>query len=187
MLNGPTGALSSKAFQYYKKWSVTRFRKVQGYVVCILVVLSGSVFIHWVISLNIGGSFDFILTIKMFVIFASGACFFLAVVRLASVGASWVIAQQAEELLRFDRYEEAVRLLNARFNDIHPIVVNHPAFQELLVRSGCFLGHAGSAQIGHLMEDVIATKSKLAKRLALTCIALLLAAALIRIIWAVKK
>lgn len=173
---------------YYQKWMQNRFPRARAYVLCLVAISLCAFVIWWAFAQYSETPFDLTFVARSIAIFAPAGCLLIYVVRLASVGASWVIARQATEILKSGHREKALELFHARYRDIHPLVVNHPAFQALLSQVWASVDSAHPQVSGWRGTEVeIERKSKLVSRCMLVCFLLLLVITGIRLIWAASR
>lgn len=125
-----------RASQYYRRWSKVRFPSGRAYLVASLSLMIGSLVIEYGESELTSNGFDVGDAFQMGILFAGSASAFIFMTRIAAKAASWVIARQAESLLRRGRADLAASHLLKRHRDMHPTVVHTETLRCLLVECG---------------------------------------------------
>jgi hypothetical protein len=181
---------NQKAIKYYKRWTRTKFSSARFYIIMNLVIVIATFGTCWIESQQTGESFDWGVWKGALTLVLIGS-FITFVLRWTGVSTSWIIAKQALDLINLGQKERAWALLADRYINIHPLVINKPAFREILAA-------AAQSQDDPLAQELVAyckdgasqganeyTKHKARKAVifVVTCIALLIVVEIIRFLF----
>lgn len=188
-------AIDPRAIEHYKRWGINRFPSERIYILVITAVTSISFITWWLVGRETGEKFDWTTWLKLSALFSLFGSVFVFVVRWAAVSASWIVAKQALDLIRIGEGGKAWMLLSARYRGIHPLVINEPAFREILAAAAKASDDPAvheivteSAQDSHLQRERlhasehIESKAKKAAIFILTCFVLMVLVGVIRIL-----
>ena len=124
--------MNPRAIDHYGRWTRSKFPSARLYVFVVVCVSVTSLVTWWLAAAQIGEKFDWATWIKLSALFSSGGSLLVFVVRLAAIHGSWIVAKQALDLIDAGEGGRAWVLLADRYRGVHPLVINEPAFREIL-------------------------------------------------------
>lgn len=154
------------AVRHYHRWTTTRFRPWRIYWITLASVLPVSLAVDWWVADKTGEPFAWAVwwKVTLFVIVASTA--FIAGMRKVAVAGSWLIVNEAKGFLLLGNGIQAWHVLAAKYRGMHPIVINHSDFRQLLATALAKARAAGDAEADRLLAQEL---SSLAPNVSVRC------------------